>query len=662
MTLVVLVDAMSVADALASVPADATPVDVLPLGGARGIASDFAAALSTRVRDVFRTHELMREVVPVTRRKLVAFVADWSARPVAFGRTFPDAFRAGGRAAWWFTELLHKNAGTRPTFSRLCELEALALVLSRRRYDRVLLIGRDADQIAVLSQACRRTGVAVTVTPKPPVAGGPGFVALLMGRAKRWALDVAATVLARRHALAAEVDTTALQRTIVFHTFFPAQWRPWNGRLRDRYFVDLPDVIRSGTSWLPAYACQLTASSMEGLRRSIARTAELAGCDAGPCLFLERWATVGAVSRIYADLREAFAYWRLERFDRTFRASFQWDGIDVFPIARHDLRITMVRDLPYYDLLAHRTARMVAHVRPSDLVTIVETYPHGRAVAWGARQAAAGTRVIGFQHSPVNENQLMYRFAPAETPALPMPDAFLLYGEDARRILREDGVPDDRLFVTGGRRFDPLGDWRKRRRNDFDALRRRWSGDRDVAIVLVATNFWPDMSAELLRMCVRALADRDRTVVVVKPHPNHRTARDELRPPADARAQFVIVDDDVNELQAAADVMIGGFGGTADAEALAIGCPVIRVALADFDFSPTADQPGTVVEVATADELRAEVERVLAGGSGDAAPAGFVERVFHRLDGRSGERMIAALDAIADRSVPAPRLSAAQSG
>jgi surface carbohydrate biosynthesis protein (TIGR04326 family) len=645
MTLVVLVDCVPVEQALAAAGVDTAPIDVLAFSGAGELASELVTALGARIRDVLSTRDIMREAVPIAREKFVRFTAEWSARPSAFGRDFRDAFRRDGRSAWWFTDLSQKNAGTRPTFSRLCELEALRLVLARRSYRRAVVVGRDRDQGRVLAQACACANVTAAVRPRPTMTDGDGFLKLWLGRAKRLALDVAATLLARRHRLPAAVGVDAGRRSLAFCTSFPSQWRPWNGVLRDRYYVDLPDVIQQKTPWQAFYACEVPAPSLRALRSNASAAARFALNEPDALTFLERWSSVWDVCRIYADVRSALKYWWLESFDRRFRQSFTWDGIDIFPLVRHDLRASLVRDLPYFELLAHRVRHMISHVRPSDLVVMLETFPHGRAVIWGARRANAGVRIVGFQHSVASANQLMYRFMPAELPDMPLPDVFLLYGANAMRMLRASGVPERRLVVTGARRFDSLIECRRRRRDEFAELRRPWSAGDRTRIVLVATNFWAEMSRKLVRMCVQALADRPDTLVIVKPHPNHRVTEEEVRLPAGARARVVVVDSDLNELQAAADVMVGAIG-TSDAEALAIGCPVVRVALTHFDLSPTSDQPGASSEVATADELREAVERVLVGGVAADQVDGLVESAFFRLDGLAGERVLAALAAL----------------
>jgi hypothetical protein len=96
-------------------------------------------------------------------------------------------------------------------------------------------------------------------------------------------------------------------------------------------------------------------------------------------------------------------------------------------------------------------------------------------------------------------------------------------------------------------------------------------------------------------------------------------------------------------------VMVGAMG-TSDAEAVAIGCPVVRVALMHFDFSPTSDLPDAGVEVSSTEELRSAIEAAFDGDSVARGADRLVATAFFRLDGLAGDRIAAVL---ADRPADA---------
>jgi surface carbohydrate biosynthesis protein (TIGR04326 family) len=608
--------------------------------------------LGARIRQELDTRALLQVAVPRARERFVRFAAEWPDRAFAFGRRFREAFASGGCSSFWFTELSQKNAGTRPTFGRLCQLEALRLALAAGDYTGAIVISRDRDTADVLARSCLAHSVHAT-TADEGARGGDGFTRLFLGRLKRLWLDACVTIAACVARLPAGEPTRPGERRIAFHTWFPTQWTMWRGQFRDRYFVDLPDAIASKTLWRPLYACLLPAESWRQIRTGINAARRQTASEPGRYVFVERFARLRDVCRVYLDLRAALKYWWLERFDAQFRRSFDWDGVDVFPWLRHDLRVTLIRDLPFLELLAQRIAGLVRHVNPTDLVTILETYGYGRAVAWGVHSSGAPTRLVGYQHSVVNANQLVYRFSLSETgdgrapfiDHVPLPDEFLVHGEHARGMLQRSGIPDRRIAVCGGPRFDDLVEFRLKRREAFAELRREVGVRGSERLILIATVIWPSLTTRLIEACGDALRDFSDALVVIKPHPLHRRIDAEVAAaiPSTASRRVVIAHDALNRLQAAADVMIGTYA-TSDIEAIAIGCPVIRFQSTDFDLSPSSDEPGATLDAWSADEMRLALRRVLIEGYQPPAAADLIERVFYNLDGRSVDRVIAAMD------------------
>lgn len=627
-------------------------VDVLAWGGAGTAVTQSARLLDGRVRDTLSTNALMERAVPRARERFVRFSAEWPMRPLPGGISFRRMFQSDGCSLWWFTELAQKNPGTRPTFARLCRVEALRLALADRKYQMVVLVSRDRDQVRVLTRVCEQCDVP-SIAPLPLRQSDLGFTKLMLGRLKRASLDALAAVLTRHRRLPLVPPAQSGRRRLAFHTWYPTQWRPWHGRLRDRYYVNVVDQVRSTTPWQAYYVCTLPAPTLAQFRMNLARAADAVANDPDGYAFLEAACPVRDVLRLYLDLRAAARYWWLECTSRAFRNSFDWDGVDIFPIARHDIRITMIRDAPYFQLLAQRMRRFVAAARPTDLVTSLETYGYGRAVAWGAKSAPVAPRLIGFQHSPINRNQLVHRFMPDEVGErseamwldhVPLPDHYLLHGDLARTILRSSGIAAHQMTVCGAPRFDDLAAFARARRERFDTLRQPWASTRSECLVVVPLVIWPQLTTALIDLCAQALGDRADTVIVFKPHPLHRSAALEVAALPPGRARVMTSDGDLTNLQSAADIMVGAFG-TSDVEALAIGCPVVRVRLEDFDLSPTSEFPGMTREVGSPAELRRAVDD-LAGCEPDPLLDRFIEQVFFRLDGHASDRVVAALGSL----------------
>jgi surface carbohydrate biosynthesis protein (TIGR04326 family) len=299
--------------------------------------------------------------------------------------------------------------------------------------------------------------------------------------------------------------------------------------------------------------------------------------------------------------------WLALRDPRLKRSLAEGLDVDLSPVLLRDLRAALAVDLPGYLLLREQMRRFTLRYRPTHLLTILETYCYGRAVTMGVRAAESATRVVGLQHSPVNANQLFYRYLPEEmtgADALPVPDLFLLHSRLAERMLSDAGVSADRLRLVGAPRFALLADYRQRRASDRAGLRRALGLPATGRVILVAGVIWPEETTRLFRWAFTAAAGLPDVTLAIKPHPIDRGVAATLAALAKEfpAVTWQRVDHPLNALQAAADVMVTG-NSSSDTEALAIGCPVIKTATFDLGSSPTDDFPGSVIEVQSVEEL-----------------------------------------------------------
>ena len=182
------------------------------------------------------------------------------------------------------------------------------------------------------------------------------------------------------------------------------------------YYVDVVDCARRDTPWHAAHhVCTLPAAALRTLRSNLTRgeppvrapvniafSSEPARCSTRP------------------DPRLSPICSAIQLVARTCRCAFRRSFVGMAltpPIARHDVRgTTMMRARPLLRA-AGRARTRVRRGGASDrfLAMMLEAVPgYGRAVAWGAKSAPTPPRVIGYQHSPINANQLVHRFAPDE--------------------------------------------------------------------------------------------------------------------------------------------------------------------------------------------------------------------------------------------------------
>jgi hypothetical protein len=601
-----------------------------------------------------------------TRAHYSQFVARWPERPLRGGQTFKEMFVAGPVSLWWLTELAQKNRENSPTFDRVCQLDFLRSLLAGRRFDRLWLAVGDRGFADVLERAARRHGVdACRLAGVPTRAGSTS--ALLVRRFGRMGVWIARCLAARLVVrLAGGPAPAAPAGSTAFLSSYPTLWRRSpSGQVED-CFVDLPSDLAARTGRPSIFGCLATAPGLVGYLRLLAGWAGSLPRHQPPRMdLLDRFLRPGDVLRAYGRLGDLVRLLWLDRFDRAFAASFDYRGVDIYPLVRRDLVDSLVTGVPHFLLLATMVRHFVREHRPARAVVRTEMYGHGRAATVGVRAAGQATEVVGLAESPIVDMRLYYSYVPGEIDAHayphrdlirrpPVPDHFAVYGPGSAAILARSGFPLDRVHVVGPVRYQRLARFLAEAPGlDRQAMRARLGlsvapGQR---LVLVATSIMPDETVDLVRACRLALEGRTDCRLVFKPHPRVGdvvAAELARRPgPLDPGQTPLVSRADVHELIFCADVVIVTWS-TTGAEAVALGRPTIHLRLGFRpDQSPFAAAPDPAFPAwGPADLVRAidaivagspEVERRLAAG-----PAAVAEW-FSALDSRPGERFFRAV-------------------
>ena len=216
--------------------------------------------------------------------------------------------------------------------------------------------------------------------------------------------------------------------------------------------------------------------------------------------------------------------------------------------------------LPYLTLAQH----ILQTHRPSIIVSPDVTDPRTRCFCLGGRLCAI----------PSLEVQFGLYYGEAVEWQFFVADRVAVWGEAARRVLAEHGVPDKRISVTGSARFDGMYGVRQA---DADPIRARLEIPHGRRIILFASTYsflyfskdynFHAILASVKRAVFKASDKLDGFRLVVKPHPLER-GRD-LEELAKEFQNVIVVDPalDIRELIKACDVFIT-LGSTATMEAL----------------------------------------------------------------------------------------------
>jgi surface carbohydrate biosynthesis protein (TIGR04326 family) len=611
----------------------------------------FAGSRSCPVQ-ILRSQTGYREICLRARDKLMAFTAHWPEQVQWHGRNFRELFvHRGDLSWWWLAELSQRNGDDRPTFGWMCELELLRYFLEGKSFDEAVVCVDNVDVYAVMCALLQRRGIRLVPNRgrRPLLDRNRPSLIWLMRWRDFWG-ELSHALAVKWACRGRSLQRSPLpDRTVVWHSWYPLQWLITNGRPEDRYYLHIPDLAEA--------TGQFRSSYLATVRGPIAPWS-VAGAVRQRCLgedfdYVQRYSSIRDWFRAYFDFWPAFRYWALENLSRRYRTSFRVDGINLFPILRHDMRFSYWRNIPRLLATAEQFRRYAALRQPDFLVTYLELHCYGRAVIYGVKSGSPNTRVIGYQHSAITPMKLVYNYGHGELRMrngagtalnyMPLPDRFVVHGPAAQRILAAGGYPLSRIDVAGIARLDYLY---RQLQGPPDSCPGMPAG---CKVVVIATPIWPDRSRRLTETAIRGLRHRDDVFAIFKLHPAGSLGAQQVHYCAAQHGfkNYRVWNAELYRLIRMADVLFT-MSSTTGAEALAMGVPVIHLqSPRDLDLSPFFEIPDAAFEVSNVDEFQCALDLVLNRNQALAERqkkwAELVTQTFYAVDGRAGERFVEVL-------------------
>ncbi|MHC4561625.1 MAG: hypothetical protein ACYS8X_02515 [Planctomycetota bacterium] len=516
------------------------------------------------------------------RRDFLRFLDDWPRQPVAEGRTFDQSFRVAGDYSLWWTGPGSRKHPDHSVFPKMRAVWLAGRALARSAPRHVLVHTKDAGMSACLASLCRSAAMPMSFVPgSSRPMGGP-----TMGAAGWWLRTVAwliqFPVLATARAIMCRL-TSRRPRTskadqdkpaVVINAKFPRDI--CDGKAVN--FLALENALRASDDSTPVrYLVQMAGGA--GSWRAVydprwRQGAKVPGAAALGTRFTCLWAFyVGAA-------RQLRLMWRYRRFEKTpeFAASMSFAGADVSSLYVPLLRRALSRVAVWEQSVACVRKALQAVGPIKALCVTEELYESGRINVAAAR--SLGIPTVGMQHGTIFPTHLIYAMTDGQVAGSPLVDHFAVYGQYAADVMSARGAfPADRLWITGGPRFDYLVN----ESVDVDAVRRSLNLNLPVdrRIVLIATQEY-GWFLDAVRAVFEVARHRPDIQVVVKArtvrdHP--LTAYQQLAGEA-GLADVVFFLDQFNELLAACDVLVSG-SSTTVFEAALLGKRTICVNFSD---------------------------------------------------------------------------------
>jgi len=578
----------------------------------------------------------------------MAWTKAWGARPLLDGRSFRDLLAWKGVSLWWFAELYLFHSTEAPRYVRT--IETLHRVLEAERPAEVEAAGLRAEDAVLLERVCAARGVLFHGRHAPPPR--LALRARLVSLRARWN-GVKAFLTAVKARLPGPPAAPAApgKRTVVFlsHAAF------WRRRVDpetdetsayEHYFDALiPEVGRHpGLHPVVVAVGPPAAFRRRGPGERLRDWLRLRP-EVGPYVGVSRYTTWAVVRDTLHAAGQARDAWRLLRGSPGMREAFSHRGVAFADLAVPDLAATLLLQLPWAVRSYEELAAALRALRPAAVVLYAESSGWGRAALAACRAASVPT--VAVQHGIIYPKYFSYRHGPGEQDC-PRPDRTAVFGEAARRLLVEmGGYEPQGLVVTGSPKFDDL--LASARGRDRGRVRARLGAAEGDRLVLVASRYRgirstnPAIGPAFPRL-VRALAEMDGVLGVVKPHPAEPAAVYEPDLRGARRVRVVAPGTDLLELLHAADALVTVESLSA-VEALVLGLPVLVLNM-PTNLRALVDE-GLALGVAAGDDPAPALRRILFDPSTaqalQAARRRYLSEVAAGVDGGATRRILSLI-------------------
>lgn len=342
--------------------------------------------------------------------------------------------------------------------------------------------------------------------------------------------------------------------------------------------------------------------------------------------------------------------WRKIKNDRNFLEDFKYKQVSLMPALATHLRFALHDSaMDCYDMLCI-AGNILDKEKPAAAVVTYESGPWQRAVI--VQSAVRGIPTLGLQHGMIFDNHYDYMHNRITTDPLngnlgfTVPSVTCVWGAAWKKSLVEDGCyPETAIAVTGHWRYDDVVQIKAVSKTSVEARIGVTLGVKKVVAILTAGI----QIIDYVKHCIQTLDQQGDIVPLIKLHPS-----DDPQPIKEWLKQSglpvgLLYQGNLSDLLAVSDLVICQFSTTVS-EAIIMDKRVILTNFTKIDFSDAYAKSGACLYVTEQDDLEKNINRALYDPAVQselaAARATFVENYYHRLDGKSAQRVAATLESV----------------
>ncbi|MDO8603553.1 MAG: CDP-glycerol glycerophosphotransferase family protein [Candidatus Omnitrophota bacterium] len=536
-----------------------------------------------------------RGIILKTRERYINFISDWSGRFKYNGRNFRELFVLNNDLSyWWLSEMQKKDSESSDVFKNLY---------------------------------CSKAGI----TARTGDGSYKGYVLYYFLLKVRFLASIFLKMLVFRLFIRREDADKQWNEYVLFVSIYSNTLKYKDGRLCDRYYLDLPEKIENQLGFKTKYISFYCNSAYQLIK-------EIGKLKDKRIIFYERYLTIKDILGAF-DIRHVLRYIFIEA-RRGFKESFSFEDTNVFGLFRRELRQSFIGPgISECILLSKAIERLAKRYEIKAIVTFLEMYPASRAIYYGLKRGNPMAKSIAYQHANVTPMKLWYIYHPAELlqgddyiNSMPIPDYFVFQGRMGRDLLVKSGYPEERCFLTGSPRFDSLSVAKK------EEIKLKLPLDKKI--ILVATTYSEEDTIEIVRIVSAAAKARNDSFFIFKAHSNCPLEPILLEY---GFQNYSIVNGDVHQLILSSDVLVTSYSTTAD-EAIALNCPSICIDTGVAVNMSTFFEIEAGPVVYNADELNSAIDMIF------YHPEAFrrfkekwpdlIEATFYKLDGKAHQRVL----------------------
>lgn len=437
------------------------------------------------------------------RERYIDLVARMGTVPVEPGLTLRSALvRGRPTSSWWYHPVAFKDCESDSTYASMLAIEMICVTAKEHGVTKLILVGAPAEVAAVL-------GSAFDVAQQARRRSRSLAPALIRGVLSRMRMLI--RLLRYRTVTRPFLDRTRpTDVALAAYWDWSLRWDNHSGDFEDRYFKDLPKVLRARDlrvqwfTWLePDSEPRERERSLDAVLAPIRTSSEV--------VFLNALISPSEIALAY--LR--FDTWRTIRKAHALRKLLRDERIDYFPLFKRPLLIGAVGStIGTCELLALAYQRAAALYQPHIVLSFLEHFPHSRALYAGI--SASNRKAWLIQHASYSHDKTFlaldrereYRGWPDGCQS-PHADRVFSMGMLGKRLFEEMGYPEASVVATGSTRYDI--------RFPAAAVRRRL--EEKPFRILVVSSMDVETDIEMVQAAVAAVNGLNDVVLTLRSHP-----------------------------------------------------------------------------------------------------------------------------------------------